>query len=54
MSVNFWADVLAPVLKNTYTLSAQLHFKPNRMRNATCAYWGYQEPTNEQVILKYN
>jgi len=54
LSVNFWADILAPVLKNTYTLSAQLPFKPNRMRNATCAYWGYREPTNEQVVLKYS
>lgn len=53
LSVNFWADILSPVVASTQTLNKSLPFKPNRMRNATCSYWGYREPMQEQVLLKF-
>ncbi|MEN0048458.1 MAG: hypothetical protein AAF806_15450, partial [Bacteroidota bacterium] len=52
LSINFWADILSPVFPFTRTLDRNLPFKPNRMRNATCSYWGYREPIQEQVLLK--
>jgi len=54
LSINFWADILSPVLTSTRRLDKKLPFKPNRMRNATCAYWGYREPIQEQVLLKFD
>ncbi|MEN0047857.1 MAG: hypothetical protein AAF806_12420, partial [Bacteroidota bacterium] len=53
LSINFWADILRPAFPSTRTLDRNLPFKPNRMRNATCSYWGYREPIQEQVLLKF-
>lgn len=54
LSVNFWSSILRPILNTTYDLDKQLPFKPNRMRHANASFWGYREPTNEQVIEKYS
>ncbi len=54
LGVNFWAAILRPVLEQTYSLDQQLPFKPNRMRHANASFWGYQEPSSEQIIEKYN
>lgn len=54
LTTNFWADILSPFLKNTYTVKQKMAFKPNRMRQANCSFWGYQEPNNEQIAVKYD
>lgn len=54
LNVNFWANVLKPVCDTTSTLSQQLPFKFNRMRKANSSFWGYKEPTDEQLIVKYD
>jgi hypothetical protein len=54
LHANFWADILSPFLKNTYTVEQKMAFKPNRMRQANCSFWGYQEPNNEQIAVKYD
>lgn len=54
LTANFWADILSPFLKNTYTVKQKMAFKPNRMRQANCSFWGYQEPNNEQIAVKYD
>ncbi|MEM0992549.1 MAG: hypothetical protein AAF847_06410 [Bacteroidota bacterium] len=51
--VNFWANILRPVLAQVRFSEHQLAFKANRLRHANCSFWGYQEPTNEQVVVDY-
>ncbi|MEM9887713.1 MAG: hypothetical protein AAF849_17590 [Bacteroidota bacterium] len=54
LEVNFWANVLKSVCSLTYKLDQQLPYKANRMRNANCSFWGYEEARNEQIIVKYD
>ncbi|MEL6718218.1 MAG: hypothetical protein AAFP82_05835 [Bacteroidota bacterium] len=51
--VNFWANILRPVLEKVYEAKDQLPFKANRLRHANCSFWGYEEPKDEQLIINY-
>lgn len=51
--VNFWANILRPILGEVYKTNDELPFKANRLRHANCSFWGYQEPKNEQVVVNY-
>ena len=52
--VNFWANLLRTVLRQVHCSDNMLPFKANRLRHANCSFWGYEEPKNEQIIVKYD
>lgn len=54
LSIDFWADILRPVLGETYRNERPLAFRADRLRQINGSYWGYSGSGGQNLVMSYN
>lgn len=54
LSVDFWADILRPLLGKTYRNERPLAFRADRLRQINGSYWGYSGSGGQNLVMSYN
>lgn len=54
LSADFWADILRPVLGETYRNERPLAFRADRLRQVNGSYWGYSGSGGQNLVMSYN